>query len=64
VSDTPTPGEIAYAAFWSACAQAFGADVDPWASIYPGTRAAWDAAAQAVLAQGTPQEDQPEERQP
>lgn len=48
----PTPGEVAYTAFWSACAQAFGADVDPWPSISPATQRAWKAAAQAVLHAG------------
>ena len=50
MSDTPTPGQVAYEAFWQAFAVAFGADADSWDIIHPGTQRAWDAAAQAVLA--------------
>lgn len=47
-----TPGETAYTAFWQAFAAACGADIDAWDTIHPGTQAAWEAAARAVLADG------------
>lgn len=49
--DTPTPGELAFEAYWKAFKAMFGTHGDdPWATIHPGTQRAWAAAAQAVLA--------------
>jgi hypothetical protein len=60
---TPTPGQLAYeafAAFW--LGYGFGPQTHlPWLALTPEQRGAWDAAAQAVLAQGTLQ---PEGRTP
>ena len=44
---SPTPGELCYAAYWRVDAWTF--DV-PWAQLTDVQRAAWEAAAQAVLA--------------
>jgi hypothetical protein len=45
MSDTPTPGQVAYAAY------AAGFPLRPvWAYLHPHTQAAWEAAAQAVRA--------------
>lgn len=45
--DQPTPGQIAYAAFWAHDLP----DVrgDAWETMDPLTQARWEAAAQAVL---------------
>ena len=63
MSDTPTrtPGQIAYQAYWRICAPKVSAAMTAqiWSALSPTTHAAWDAAAQAVLAQCTPQENAP-----
>jgi len=58
MTDTPTPGQIAYAAWW----MTFGDDpplADAYQALTPRARRAWEAAAQAVLAQCTPREEMP-----
>jgi hypothetical protein len=61
MSDTPTPGQIAYEAFMRAALASLAAQeaIMPWESplFLASERACWEAAAQAVLAQCTPQED-------
>ena len=48
MTNTPTPGEVAYTAFWATDLPDFrGAD---WATLHPRSQARWEAAAQAVLA--------------
>jgi hypothetical protein len=57
MSETQTPGQIAYEAYWRAFAPQFGPTyMHPWGQVHPQNQAAWDAAAQAVLAM---QEEQP-----
>jgi hypothetical protein len=47
MTDTPTPGEVSYAAYWPA----LGAPPPvPWAGLSAVVQAAWEAAAQAVRA--------------
>lgn len=48
-NDTPTPGEVAYEAY---CRVTYGAAAHPadYATLTWGQQAAWEAAAQAVLA--------------
>lgn len=57
--DTPTPGQVAYAAYRTWYVTAYPLNDDTWpehAELEPDDRAAWEAAAQAVLevARGTP----------
>jgi hypothetical protein len=56
MSDTPTPGQVAYAAFCTAADAWFP---PPWRTLLPDSQAVWEAAAQAVLQHCTPQEDTP-----
>jgi len=57
MSDTPTPGQIAYEAY---CATLDHTWTKPaWRHLAPEIHRAWDAAAQAVLAQWTPKEETP-----
>ena len=46
--DTPTPGEVAYEAFWARDLPDFRGDA--WGTMDHLTQARWEAAAQAVLA--------------
>jgi hypothetical protein len=59
--DTPTPGQIAYDAWWTTFGD--GRNDPPYAETYatlsPRAQQSWEAAAQAVLAQCTPPEDRP-----
>jgi hypothetical protein len=56
VTDTKTPGQTgyeAYVAFW--CMQGLSEQsLFLWGHMTPEMHLAWEAAAQAVLAQGTP----------
>lgn len=45
----PTPGQVAHETYWRTFAGR--PPTLPWAQLIPENRAAWDAAAQAVLAQ-------------
>jgi hypothetical protein len=56
MSNTPTPGLAAYVGFWGSRGPNFR---DEWPRLPLSTKARWEAAAQAVLAQCTPQEDAP-----
>jgi hypothetical protein len=58
MSETPTPGQVAYEAH----ARAWDRDMlctPAWACLPARHKDAWEAAAQAVLAHCTPQEDTP-----
>jgi hypothetical protein len=54
MTDTPTPGEIAYEAYVASLWQQH--TMFPWRYLQAPVQTAWEAAAQAVLAQGTAQE--------
>ena len=45
--DQPTPGELAYAAYWPALGSP---PPVPWAGLSPVVHRAWEAAAEAVRA--------------
>jgi hypothetical protein len=45
--DTPTPGQLAYETY---VLHLYGDDQFPWPTLFPDAQAAWEAAAQAVLA--------------
>lgn len=53
MTPTPTPGQVAHAAFIAAI-EAASAWVPPFEALAPVYQRAWEAAAQAVLAQETP----------
>jgi hypothetical protein len=55
MSESPTPGELAYTAWFHAAGLS---QIVDWARLGAQGRACWDAAAQAVLAQCVPQEEQ------
>jgi len=58
MTDTPTPGQVAYAAYLTTLrpnAALYAAAL--YANLRQDEHRAWDAAAQAVLAQCTPQEE-------
>ena len=48
MAETPTPGQVAHATYWLTFAGR--PPTLPWAQLIPENRAAWEAAAQAVLA--------------
>jgi hypothetical protein len=50
MNQSPTPGQIAYEAY---CALPGARYCDPWAELSGWAQQRWEAAAQAVLAQGT-----------
>lgn len=63
MDDTKTPGQRAYAAYVTAVErQPVAAPITTamWVRLLPGEQRAWEAAAQAVLAQCPPQEDTPD----
>jgi hypothetical protein len=47
MTDTRTPGQLAYETY---VLHLYGDDQFPWPTLLPDAKAAWDAAAQAVLA--------------
>lgn len=55
--DQPTPGQVAYEAYWAADEDAarFAAIPCPWQALRREDRRAWEAAAQAVWALAHPQ---------
>jgi len=59
MGDTPTPGQICYAAHVHTYCVAGHPCWPAFADIPPLTQRAWENAAQAVLAQCTPKEDAP-----
>jgi len=59
LSDTPTPGQLAYEAYNAAYDTEMVWGDHGWFALPIMTQRAWEAAAQAVLAQCTPQEDPP-----
>ena len=59
MGDTPTPGQICYAAHVHTYCVAGHPCWPAFADIPPLTQRAWEAAAEAVLTQCTPQEDAP-----
>jgi hypothetical protein len=50
MTDTPTPGEIAYTAYFQAMYETIPTSSDVWTWQTPAVQQAWEAAAQAVLA--------------
>jgi hypothetical protein len=57
--NTPTPGQVAYETFVRVGYPGIDEPADGlWQTLRPDLKRAWEAAAQAVLAQGTPQEEQ------
>jgi hypothetical protein len=57
---SPTPGQICYDAWRALQRRPWLYECPlPWAQLHTSTQAAWEAAAQAVLAHGTPQEKTP-----
>jgi hypothetical protein len=63
LSENPTPGAIAYAAYWQTHYTlrhpTHSKALIGWTKLMPKTQQCWEAAAAAVLAQYTPQEDTP-----
>jgi hypothetical protein len=55
MSSDMTPEQIAYAVYWRAFTPHL--DLLPWDGLSAKNRAAWEAAAQAVLAQFVPKEN-------
>jgi len=51
VSDTPTPGQVAYMAYWAHETPTLSPELIAyiWRGLRPLTQASWEAAAQAVL---------------
>ena len=62
--ETPPPGQICYEHYWPGLAQHSPSLVSPppvaWDALSTGVQAAWEAAAQAVLAQ----QERPQEQAP
>jgi hypothetical protein len=57
MSKSPTPGQIAYEGAWTVHQALYPkAHRVPWRQLHAVHKQMWDAAAQAVLAQGQPQE--------
>lgn len=56
MNDARSPGQICYEGFWRTTRPDFR---DDWPLLPPSTQARWEAAAQAVLTQCTPQEESP-----
>lgn len=53
--DQPTPGQIAYEAYWQTWNEGLPPQLS-WEQIIPDNKRAWEAAAQAVLARATREE--------
>jgi hypothetical protein len=56
----PTPGQICYEGAWKVHQELYPkAHRVPWRELHPAHKRGWEAAAQAVLAQCTPQKETP-----
>lgn len=53
MTDTPTPGQVNYEAYWRALAPQYGGLALAYAQLSPLHRAAWEAAALAACADAT-----------
>jgi len=60
MSDTRTPGQIAYEAAWKVHEELYPkAHRTPWRQLHPAHKRGWEAAAQAVLDARQAQEQAP-----
>ena len=60
MSDTPTPGQVAYEAAWRVHEELYPkAHRTPWRELHPAHKRGWEAAAQAVLDAARAQEELP-----